>query len=122
MVVLFWLMFHLLRTGERDVQGISPSSYHSMTKEATNKQIPDACAVNSLILKDERLTDSVTAGSALSPEKYMVLSNQSENRLTGIGKPVRHDNNGYFFDGVGVMLHGRPPFCTKFAKVIQDFP
>ncbi|KAG8480734.1 hypothetical protein CXB51_025411 [Gossypium anomalum] len=91
----------------------------SFSLPATNKQIPDACAVNSLILKDKRLTDSVTAGSALSPEKYMVLLNQSETRLTRIGKPVRHDNNGYLFDGVGIMLHGRPHFCTKFAKVIQ---
>ncbi|KAB2063262.1 hypothetical protein ES319_A10G205100v1 [Gossypium barbadense] len=78
-----------------------------------------ACAVNSLILKDKWLTDSVTAGSVLSPEKYMVLSNQSETTLTRIGKPVRHDNSGYIFDGVGVMLHGKPHFCTKFAKVIQ---
>ncbi|KAL1079458.1 hypothetical protein V6Z11_D10G224100 [Gossypium hirsutum] len=78
-----------------------------------------ACAVNSLILKDKWLTDSVTAGSALSPEKYMVLSNQPETRLTRIWKPVRHDNSGYIFYGVGVMLHGKPHFCTKFAKVIQ---
>ncbi|KAK8276777.1 hypothetical protein V6Z12_D10G223300 [Gossypium hirsutum] len=79
-----------------------------------------ACAVNSLILKDKWLTDSVTAGSALSPEKYMVLSNQPETRLTRIWKPVRHDNSGYIFYGVGVMLHGKPHFCTKFAKVIQS--
>ncbi|KAH1046027.1 hypothetical protein J1N35_036811 [Gossypium stocksii] len=83
----------------------------------TNNQIPDTCAVNSLILKDKWLTDSVIAGFALSPEKYMVLSNQSETRLTRIGKPVRYDNGGYIFDGVGVMLHGKPQFYTKFAKL-----
>ncbi|KAE8717874.1 Detected protein of unknown function [Hibiscus syriacus] len=78
-----------------------------------------ACAVKSLILKDKWLTDSITAGSALSPAKYMVLPNQPETTLTRIGKPVRHDNSAYIFNGVGVMLHGKPHFCTKFAKVIQ---
>ncbi|KAK8662043.1 hypothetical protein V6N13_091631 [Hibiscus sabdariffa] len=78
-----------------------------------------ACAVKSLILKDKWLTDSVAAGSALSPAKYMVLPNQPETMLTKIGKPVRHDNSAYIFNGIGVMLHGKPHFCTKFAKVIQ---
>ncbi|KAK5794911.1 uncharacterized protein LOC108489549 isoform X1 [Gossypium arboreum] len=88
-------------------------------KKLQTKKFMYGCAVNSLILKDKWLTDSVTAGSALSPEKYMILSNQPETRLTRIWKPVRHDNGGYIFDGVGVMLHGKPHFCTKFAKVIQ---
>ncbi|GMI80432.1 hypothetical protein HRI_001712500 [Hibiscus trionum] len=78
-----------------------------------------ACAVKSLILKDKWLTDSIAAGSALSPAKYMVLPNQPETMLTRIGKPVRHDNSAYIFNGIGVMLHGKPHFCTKFAKVIQ---
>ncbi|OMO61166.1 hypothetical protein CCACVL1_23715, partial [Corchorus capsularis] len=78
-----------------------------------------ACAVNSLILKVKWLTDSIAAGSALSPRKYMVLSDQPDTRFTRIGKPVRHVNNAYIFDGVGVMLHGKPQFCTKFSKVIQ---
>ncbi|XP_022744940.1 uncharacterized protein LOC111295636 isoform X2 [Durio zibethinus] len=80
-----------------------------------------ACAVNSLILKDKWLSDSIAAGTALSPGKYMVLLNQNQpdTRFTRIGKPVCHDNNLYIFDGVGIMLHGKQHFCTKFAKVIQ---
>ncbi|KAA3481434.1 BRCT domain-containing protein [Gossypium australe] len=113
---LAWLPACLQRITDSSVQPRSPS--HQQFKLQTTKFLY-ACAVNSLILKDEWLTDSVTAGSALSPEKYMVLSNQPDTRLTRIGKPVRHDNNGYIFDGVGVMLHGKPYFCTKFAKVIQ---
>ncbi|KAE8712007.1 hypothetical protein F3Y22_tig00110266pilonHSYRG00140 [Hibiscus syriacus] len=75
-----------------------------------------ACAVKSLILKDKWLTDSIAAGSALSPAKYTVLLNQPETTPTRIGKPVRHDNSAYIFNGIGVMLHGKPHFCTKFAK------
>ncbi|EOY19617.1 Uncharacterized protein TCM_044754 isoform 1 [Theobroma cacao] len=78
-----------------------------------------ACAVNSLILKVKWLTDSIAAGSALSPGKYMVLLNQPDTRFTRIGKPVRQDNYTYIFDGIGIMLHGKQLFCTKFAKVIQ---
>ncbi|XVF24521.1 hypothetical protein REPUB_Repub13aG0135300 [Reevesia pubescens] len=77
-----------------------------------------ACALNLLILKDKWLTDSIAAGSATSPGKYMVLSNQPDIRFTRIGKPVCH-NNAYIFEGVGIMLHGKHHFCTKFAKVIQ---
>ncbi|XVF41062.1 hypothetical protein PTKIN_Ptkin01aG0249900 [Pterospermum kingtungense] len=79
-----------------------------------------ACVVNSLILKDKWLTDSIAAGTALSPAKYMVLPNQSDARFTGFGKSVHHDHNAsYIFDGVGIMLHGKQHFCTKFAKIIK---
>ncbi|XWS65446.1 hypothetical protein CRYUN_Cryun05aG0113200 [Craigia yunnanensis] len=78
-----------------------------------------ACAVNSLILKDKWLTDSIAAGTTLSPGKYMVLSNQPVTGFTRIGKPVRHYHNASIFDGVGIMLHGKQHFCAKFAKVIQ---
>ncbi|XVE52334.1 hypothetical protein DITRI_Ditri02bG0114500 [Diplodiscus trichospermus] len=78
-----------------------------------------ACVVNSLILKDKWLTDSVAAGTTLSPGEYMILSKKPNTRFTSIGKPVCHDNNAYIFDGVGIMLRGKQHFCTKFAKVIQ---
>ncbi|XP_039036132.1 uncharacterized protein LOC120172848 [Hibiscus syriacus] len=78
-----------------------------------------ACAVKSLILKDKWLADSIAAGSALSPAKYMVQLHQPETTPIRIRKPVRHDNSAYIFNGIGVMLHGKPHFCTKIAKVIQ---
>ncbi|KAE8671894.1 Detected protein of unknown function [Hibiscus syriacus] len=80
---------------------VSAASYHSMPKE------------------DKWLADSIAAGSALSPAKYMVQLHQPETTPIRIRKPVRHDNSAYIFNGIGVMLHGKPHFCTKIAKVIQ---
>ncbi|KAG2671936.1 hypothetical protein I3760_13G015600 [Carya illinoinensis] len=77
------------------------------------------CAVNALILKVDWLTDSIVAGSILLPEKYMILSNQVDAICTGSGKLVHLNSNMYIFERVGIMLHGKHSFCTKFAKIFR---
>ncbi|KAH1046030.1 hypothetical protein J1N35_036814 [Gossypium stocksii] len=101
-----------------NIQGMQSECNNDMKVPARKRPLLQDLAKVKMLVK-LHLTPVQRAGSALSPEKDMVLSNQPETRLTRIGKPVRHDNNGYIFYGVGVMLHGKPYFCTKFSKVIQ---
>lgn len=77
------------------------------------------CAVNAFILKAKWLTDSVAAGSTVSPEKYMILSSQADRKRTGITEPICWDNHKCIFGRVGIMLHGKPSFCTKFAVIVK---
>lgn len=77
------------------------------------------CAVNAFILKAKWLTDSVAAGSTVSPAKYMILSSQADLKRTGITEPICRDNHKYIFGRVGIMLHGKPSFCTKFAVIVK---
>ncbi|XP_040993448.1 uncharacterized protein LOC121240062 isoform X1 [Juglans microcarpa x Juglans regia] len=77
------------------------------------------CAVNAIILKVDWLTDSIVAGSILLPEKYMILSNRVDAICTRSGKLVHLNNNMYIFERVGIMLHGKHSFCTKFAKIFR---
>ncbi|KAI3990034.1 hypothetical protein MKX01_013520 [Papaver californicum] len=77
------------------------------------------CAINAFLVKVNWLTDSVASGSVLPPQKYMIFSNQYGFKFTSIGWPVYCNNKAWIFDGVGIMLHGRPGFCNKFAKVVK---
>ncbi|XP_031376580.1 uncharacterized protein LOC116192229 isoform X2 [Punica granatum] len=72
------------------------------------------CAIKCLILDASWLTDSISAGSIESPEKYMIISYQTDVttfKNTGKTFPV--------FEGVGIMLHGKRSFYTKFATIIK---
>ncbi|KAJ6414495.1 hypothetical protein OIU84_003487 [Salix udensis] len=77
------------------------------------------CAVNALILKLKWLTDSVAAGSVVSPDKYVIISNQSYLKCTRIGKSVRCDHRKHIFDRVGIVLHGKHRFCTKLTVIVK---
>ncbi|KAB2627333.1 hypothetical protein D8674_020951 [Pyrus ussuriensis x Pyrus communis] len=77
------------------------------------------CAVNSLILKVDWLTNSISAGCILLPEKkYMILPNRADAEHIIIGEPFHHNRN-YVFEKVGIMLHGRHSFYSKLAKIIK---
>lgn len=77
------------------------------------------CATNRWILNDNWLVDSVQAGSVLPPGKYtirpMLASGMKCLRITD--PPCLNDT--FIFDRVGIMLHGKPSFCTKFSKIIK---
>ncbi|XP_077218792.1 uncharacterized protein LOC143852988 isoform X2 [Tasmannia lanceolata] len=78
------------------------------------------CAVNSFLLETNWLTDSILSGSVLAPKKYLILSNRAADRKhMRIGQPHCHTNYTHIFDRVGIMLYGKPSFCTKFAKIIK---
>ncbi|KAJ6346801.1 hypothetical protein OIU76_003474 [Salix suchowensis] len=77
------------------------------------------CAVNALILKLKWLTDSVAAGSVVSPDKYVIISNQAYLKCTRIGKSVRCDHRKHIFDRVGIVLHGKHRFCTKLTVIVK---
>ncbi|KAH8512593.1 hypothetical protein Peur_056593 [Populus x canadensis] len=77
------------------------------------------CAVNALILKLKWLTDSVAAGSVVSPDKYMIISNQAYLKCTRIGKSVCCNHLKHIFDRVGILLHGRHRFCTKLTVIVK---
>ncbi|KAK2439981.1 hypothetical protein QL285_011444 [Trifolium repens] len=76
------------------------------------------CAVGASILKVDWLTDCLASGTILPPEKYMILPNRNDMKWTRIGKPV-HRNRKHIFERVGIMLHGKHSFCTKFACIIK---
>ncbi|KAF7137778.1 hypothetical protein RHSIM_Rhsim07G0071100 [Rhododendron simsii] len=75
--------------------------------------------VNAYILNISWLTDSIAAGSALPPDKYMVIANHFGEKYTRLQRPVCRSNHNNIFDRVGVMLHGKHSFCTRLAKVVQ---
>ncbi|XP_058226024.1 uncharacterized protein LOC131334795 isoform X1 [Rhododendron vialii] len=77
------------------------------------------CAVNAYILNISWLTDSIAAGSALPPDKYMVIANHFGEKYTRLRRPVCCSNHNSIFDRVGVMLQGKHSFCTRLAKVVQ---
>ncbi|KAL9386426.1 hypothetical protein Peur_019550 [Populus x canadensis] len=77
------------------------------------------CAVNALILKLKWLTDSVAAGSVVSPDKYMIISNQAYLKCTRIGKSVCCNHRKHIFDRVGILLHGKHRFCTKLTVIVK---
>ncbi|XP_031495026.1 uncharacterized protein LOC116260725 isoform X2 [Nymphaea colorata] len=72
------------------------------------------CATNARLLKVEWLIDSISLGSMLPPDKYLLLPNQSAGMQNmGLGQ------SAYIFDGVGIMLYGKASFCIKFTKLIR---
>ncbi|KAG5539262.1 hypothetical protein RHGRI_019725 [Rhododendron griersonianum] len=77
------------------------------------------CAVNAYILNVSWLTDSIAAGYALPPDKYMVIANHFGEKYTRLRRPVCHSDHNSIFDRVGVMLQGKHSFCTRLAKVVQ---
>ncbi|KAL5732666.1 hypothetical protein ACOSQ2_032358 [Xanthoceras sorbifolium] len=88
-------------------------------KKLKTTQFLYGCAVNAFILKVKWLIDSIAAGSVIPPEKYTILSNQADAKITGIGKPVCYDNNECIFERVGVMLLGSHGFCSKFTIIFM---
>ncbi|CBI35071.3 unnamed protein product, partial [Vitis vinifera] len=77
------------------------------------------CAVNTFMLKVDWLNNSVAAGSVLPPGKYMILSNEGDKKRIRIGMPIHRENHKYIFEKVGIMLHGKHSFCSKFAKIFR---
>ncbi|XP_058721575.1 uncharacterized protein LOC131593247 isoform X2 [Vicia villosa] len=77
------------------------------------------CAVGASILKVDWLTDCLASGTVLPPEKYMILPTRDDMKWTRIGKTVPHINRKHIFERVGIMLHGKHSFCTKFACIIK---
>ncbi|XP_004514094.1 uncharacterized protein [Cicer arietinum] len=77
------------------------------------------CAVGASILKVDWLTDCLASGTILPPEKYMILPNRNDMKWTRIGMAVHHRIQNHIFDRVGIMLHGKHSFCTKFACIIK---
>ncbi|KAF3773447.1 hypothetical protein EJ110_NYTH55065, partial [Nymphaea thermarum] len=72
------------------------------------------CATNARLLTVDWLIDSISLGSMLPPDKYLLLPNQSAGMQNmGLGQ------SAYIFDGVGIMLYGKASFCIKFTKLIR---
>ncbi|XP_016580553.2 uncharacterized protein LOC107878155 [Capsicum annuum] len=76
-------------------------------------------AVNAFILKAKWLTDSISEGSILPPEKYMVVKKCVGKRFIAVGSSVENNSHSPIFDNLGIMLHGEKNFCTDMAKIIK---
>ncbi|PKI68728.1 hypothetical protein CRG98_010785 [Punica granatum] len=97
------------------LQGYCPTADQApQEKRLRTAKFLYGCAIKCLILDASWLTDSISAGSIESPEKYMIISYQTDVttfKNTGKTFPV--------FEGVGIMLHGKRSFYTKFATIIK---
>lgn len=51
--------------------------------------------------------------------RYMILPNRNDMKWTRIGMAVHQRNQKHIFGRVGIMLHGKHSFCTKFACIIK---
>ncbi|XP_065868815.1 uncharacterized protein [Euphorbia lathyris] len=100
------------------------SNFHQLPIIISSKKLQTTkflygCAVNALILKVKWLADSVAEGSRLHPEKYMILRNRAGTPYAEFGKSYHYENSRRILDSVGIMLHGKPSFCTKLALIIK---
>ncbi|XP_010672197.2 uncharacterized protein LOC104888808 isoform X1 [Beta vulgaris subsp. vulgaris] len=89
------------------------------TKKLQTTRFLYGCAVNAFLLKLGWAYDSISVGSVLPPDGYLILSNQTTSMLNQIGKSICQNDNDYIFAKVGVMLQGTHSFCSKLAKVIK---
>ncbi|XP_065865516.1 uncharacterized protein [Euphorbia lathyris] len=106
---------HLFLSGDDTSQTtLSPSPGNLQTTKFLY-----GCAVNAVILKVKWLADSIAAGSRLHPEKYMILGNRAGTPYAEFGKSYHYENSRRILDRVGIMLHGKPSFCTKLALIIK---
>lgn len=87
------------------------------TKKLKTTKFLYGCAVNAFILGVKWLTDSLAAGSVLSPTKYLIIPMHADLTLMRIAKPVRLGS--HIFDSVGIMLHGKHSFCAKFTILFK---
>ncbi|KAK1428591.1 hypothetical protein QVD17_17429 [Tagetes erecta] len=76
------------------------------------------CAVNAAILKVTWLFDSIDEGLILPHLKYKVVLNDAASENHKAENPACYINR-LIFDDVAIMLHGKPDFCSKMAKVIK---
>ncbi|KAK3422812.1 hypothetical protein EUGRSUZ_G03206 [Eucalyptus grandis] len=77
------------------------------------------CAIRAFVLKVTWITESISAGSLMLPDKYMIISNQADAMFIHIGKSLPPSNSRSIFGQVGIMLHGKKSFCNKFSEVIK---
>ncbi|XP_055824716.1 uncharacterized protein LOC129893238 isoform X2 [Solanum dulcamara] len=76
-------------------------------------------AVDAFMLKAKWLTDSISEGCILPPEKYMVVKKIVGKRFIAVGSSVENNSHSPIFDNLGIMLHGERNFCTDMAKIIK---
>ncbi|KAH0744785.1 hypothetical protein KY290_032778 [Solanum tuberosum] len=76
-------------------------------------------AVDAFMLKAKWLTDSISEGCILPPEKYMVVKKCVGKRFIAVGSLVENNSHSPIFDNLGMMLHGEKNFCTDMAKIIK---
>nr|XP_010323869.1 uncharacterized protein LOC101260553 isoform X3 [Solanum lycopersicum] len=77
-------------------------------------------AVDAFMLKAKWLTDSISEGCILPPEKYMVVKKCVGKRFIAVGSSVENNSHSPIFDNLGIMLHGEKNFCTDMAKIIKS--
>ncbi|XP_075079517.1 uncharacterized protein LOC107807960 isoform X1 [Nicotiana tabacum] len=77
------------------------------------------CAVNAFMLKPKWLTDSISEGHILPPEKYMAVKKCVGKLCVSVESLVKSNSHSPIFDNLGIMLHGEKNFCTDMAKIIK---
>ncbi|KAG9454856.1 hypothetical protein H6P81_007760 [Aristolochia fimbriata] len=78
------------------------------------------CAVKALVLIPKWLTDSVDADCIVPPHKYLILSHQMvDSKRMIIGQAASCRRSKYIFENIGIMVHGKPSFCTMFVDIIK---
>ncbi|WOL05573.1 hypothetical protein Cni_G14302 [Canna indica] len=78
------------------------------------------CAINTWTLKASWLHDSVQSGSILQPWKYMIRPIQlTPRQLLRTDDILGIEDHFSIFKQLGVMLHGKVNFYTKFSKIIK---
>lgn len=71
------------------------------------------------MLKPKWLTDSISEGHILPPEKYMAVKKCVGKLCVSVESLVKSNSHSPIFDNLGIMLHGEKNFCTDMAKIIK---
>ncbi|KAJ4786461.1 Mg-protoporphyrin IX chelatase [Rhynchospora pubera] len=87
-------------------------------KLGTNKFLY-GCAVDSWVLHDQWLVDSVEAGHLLPPSKYVIKQLRASAQSYSDGDIFCFKRHTYIFHGMGFFLYGKPSFCSKFLNIIK---
>ncbi|KAJ3669355.1 hypothetical protein LUZ60_011305 [Juncus effusus] len=77
------------------------------------------CAVNSWVLNQYWLFDSLQASSLISPFKYLIRQAETYNLSYFIGDPFCFKKRTLIFDGIGFLMYGKVSFSSRFSIITK---
>ncbi|KAJ3687899.1 hypothetical protein LUZ61_017063 [Rhynchospora tenuis] len=77
------------------------------------------CAIDSWVLHDQWLVDSVEAGHLLSPSKYLIKQLRASAQSYSDRDIFCFKRHTYIFHGMAFLLYGKVSFCSKFSNIIK---
>ncbi|KAL6894318.1 hypothetical protein ACP4OV_008416 [Aristida adscensionis] len=88
-------------------------------KKVSTAKFLYGCAINTWILNPDWLFGSLQSGVLLPPGKYLIRPRNALEHSSAFGFSYHQKCNTLIFDGVGLLIHGKISFCSKFSNIIK---